>query len=254
MFLWEQPFARGGCTGCISQQCPLNGRGWQWLSGVTWMFWRVSHSCHRPPVFSWEAPAFTCSSPYCCWMALPGIAKGPGHSCGHRGGENTPATTPGEVAGAASPTTTALHLLALLLCCPEHCAKRRAALCTAKLIIPQLGQEKGWWAGVVVGVRGADGANFWVLGCIFHFCLATDFSRNLQQFSVSEAASSCWNRPTLASVGSDAAPQCHKSCRNSAVLIAGPRGNPALLGNAETSARLALKKQPESGTDQRRVS
>lgn len=74
----------------------------------------------------------------------PGIVKGPGHSCGHRGGGNTLATTPGEVLEATSPTTTPLHLLALLLCCPEHCTKRpQAVLCTAQLTIPQPGQERG---------------------------------------------------------------------------------------------------------------
>lgn len=98
------------------------------------------------------------------------------------------------------------------------------------------------------------GWDFWVPGCISCFCLATDFSRNLQQFSVFEAPSSCSNCLTLAGVGSDTAPRCRKPCRNPAVLIAGPRGNPVPLGNARTSARLVLEKKPESGTDQRKVS
>lgn len=116
--------------------------------------WRVSCSHCRPPARFWETHSFPCPSPCCCWTALWGIAKGLGHNSGHRGGENTLATTPGEVAGAASPTKTPLYLLILLICCTEHHAKTRAHLRMAKLIIPKLRQERGGGLKVAVCWQG----------------------------------------------------------------------------------------------------
>lgn len=79
---------------------------------------------------------------------LPRITKGPEHSCGHRGGENTPAATPREVAGGASPTTTPLHLLSLLLCCPERHAKQNKTklLLHGKANHHPVWAGEGWWA------------------------------------------------------------------------------------------------------------
>lgn len=56
------------------------------------------------------------------------MAKCPGPNCGRSAGESRPATTPGQVAGAASPTMIPHHLPAWLICCPNHSPKN--LLCT----------------------------------------------------------------------------------------------------------------------------
>lgn len=112
---------------------------------------------------------------------------------------------------------------------------KNSALHAEKPINPQPGQER------VAGLKVHCCGTCWVLGCTSCFGLATDFSGILQQCNAFEAASS-WSRcRKRVSMGSDVPLQCHKPCRNPAVLSAGPCGSPVLLGNAEASLRLRFQ-------------
>lgn len=92
-----------------------------------------------------------------------------------------------------------------------------------KTNVPRPGQERG-------GGQHADRVNFWVLGCMFHFCLTTDFSGFLQQFSVSSRVSLLM----LASVVPYAALRCHKPSRKPADTL------PVLMGTQHRWVMLRL--------------
>lgn len=112
---------------------------------------------------------------------------------------------------------------------------KNSALHAEKPSNPQPGQEQ------VAGLKVHCCGSCWVLSCTSCFRLATDFSGILQQCNAFEAASS-WSRcRKQVSMGSDVPLQCHKPCRNPAVLSAGPCGSPVLLGNAEASLRLRFQ-------------